>query len=313
MLELWRGDAVALNTRSALLLMIPPLAWSANAVIGRLLAHSVPPMHLNWLRWMGALVLLLPLGWRVLATPERRAEIRARWRALAVLGLLGVAAYNSFQYLALQTSTPVNVTLIASSGPVWMLLIGIVFYGERAHGKQWLGALLSALGVLTVMLRGDPGRLAGLRLVPGDAWMMLAAICWAFYSWQLARPPRLMDGTHRPAWSWSEFLLLQVIFGLFFSGMAAGAETWLAPSAIKWSPGVVLALVFLAVAPSVLAFRCWGAGIAAAGPATAAFFANLTPLFAALMSLTMLGEPPHFYHGVAFALIATGIVISSRR
>lgn len=313
MLELWRGNAVTLNTRSALLLIIPPLTWAANAVIGRLLANSVPPMHLNALRWLGALMVLLPLGWRVLATAERRAEIRVRWRALALLGLLGVTAYNSFQYLALQTSTPLNVTLIASSGPVWMLLIGIFFYGERARGRQWLGALLSALGVMTVMLRGDPERLAELRLVPGDAWMILAAICWSFYSWQLARPPRLMEGARRPAWSWSEFLLLQVIFGLLFSGLATGAEAWLAPSAIAWSPGVVLALAFLAVAPSVLAFRCWGAGIAAAGPATAAFFANLTPLFAALMSLTMLGEPPHLYHGVAFALIGAGIVISSRR
>lgn len=313
MLELRRGDAVSLTTRSALLLVIPPFTWAANAVIGRLLAHSVPPMHLNALRWLGALVILLPLGWRVLATPARRAEIRARWRALALLGLLGVTAYNSFQYLALQTSTPLNVTLIASSGPVWMLLIGIFFYREHARGAQWLGALLSALGVLTVMLRGDPERLAELRLVPGDAWMMLAAVCWSFYSWQLARPPRLMDGSHRPPWSWSEFLLLQVLFGLLFSGLATGAETWLAPSAIDWSPRMVMALVFLAVFPSVLAFRCWGAGIAAAGPATAAFFANLTPLFAALMSLIMLGEPPRFYHGVAFLLIVAGIGVSSRR
>lgn len=62
-----------------------------------------------------------------------------------------------------------------------------------------------------------------------------------------------------------------------------------------------------------VAYRCWGLGIAAGGPALAAFFANLTPVFAALLSVAILGDTPRWYHGVAFALIAAGIVVSSRR
>ena len=45
----------------------------------------------------------------------------------------------------------------------------------------------------------------------------------------------------------------------------------------------------------------------------AAFFANLTPLFAALLSAAVLGEAPRPYHGLAFALVVAGIVVSSRR
>ena len=80
-------------------------------------------------------------------------------------------------------------------------------------------------------------------------------------------------------------------------------------------PGWTIALVvgFLAIGPSVLAYRCWGLGVAAVGPALAGFFANLTPLLAALMSAALLGEPPRLYHGAAFALIVGGIVASSRR
>ncbi len=313
MLELRRGDAVSLTPRVAALLVIPPLTWAGNAVVGRMFAASVPPLQLNALRWLGALAILLPLGWRVLSTASRRAEIRVRWPALALLGALGVGAYNSLQYLALQTSTPINVTLIASSVPVWMLFIGILFYREPARRAQWIGAILSALGVFTVMLRGDLAQLAGLRFVPGDGWMLLAAVSWAFYSWQLARPPASLQGPNRPAWTWADFLLLQVLFGLLWSGMAAGAESWLLPREIEWSSGLGWAIVFLAVGPSVLAYRCWGAGVAAAGPATAAFFANLTPLFAGLLSVTLLGETPRLYHAAAFALIVAGIVVSSRR
>jgi drug/metabolite transporter (DMT)-like permease len=310
--------APGLTGRVALLLTIPPLMWAGNALTGRLLAGTLTPLTLNAVRWIVALVILLPLGWAALATPARRAQILARWRPLALLGGLGVGAYNALQYLALQTSTPINVTLIASSVPVWMMLVGILFYGEHPRPAQWLGALLSTAGVMVVLTRGEPAALASLRLVPGDLWILLAALSWAFYSWQLARPPAALAGAARPAWDWAEALLVQVLFGLAWAGGSAGLE--LAAGALPnpaiapvGGPALVLALVFLGLGPSVIAYRCWGMGVAAAGPAVAAFFSNLTPLFAALFSAVLLGDPPQPYHALAFAGIVAGIWLSSRR
>lgn len=302
-----------LSGRVALLLLVPPLMWAGNAVVGRLLADSVPPMRLNALRWTAALVILLPLAWRVFATRSRREAVLARWPHLLALGGLGIGAYNSLQYLALQTSTPINVTLIASSMPVWMLLVGIVRYREHPAAAQWLGAGVSALGVLTVLLRGDLTQLMQLRFVPGDLWMLLAALAWSLYSWMLVRPPPSMRADARPDWSWAEFLCVQVLFGLVWSAAATGLETALGPRIGPWTGWHWAALAFIAIGPSVLAFRCWGIGVAAAGPATAAFFANLTPLFATVLSAALIGEAPRPYHAVAFALIVAGIVVSSRR
>lgn len=315
MLELRRRDAalMKLDTRTVVLLTLPPLMWAANALVGRSLATSVPPLALNALRWGSALLVLLPLGWRAVGSPARRAEIRARWRPLALLGLLGVGAYNALQYLALQTSTPINVTLIASSSPVWMLLVGAVFYREHPRPAQYLGALLSLAGVVLVLVRGDLGQVGAIRLVPGDLWMLLAALSWAFYSWQLARPPAALRGAARPAWDWAEFLLVQTLFGLVWAGSAAAGEAALDTRSIHWTPALAGALVFLALGPSVVAYRCWGLGVAAAGPALAGFFSNLTPLFAALLSAALLGEPPHLYHAAAFTLIVAGIAASTWR
>ena len=75
---------------------------------------------------------------------------------------------------------------------------------------------------------------------------------------------------------------------------------------------LLAALVFVAVGPSVLAYRCWNIGIRHAGPALAGFFSNLTPLFAALIWALLTGEPPQAYHAIAFLLIAGGIAVSSR-
>ena len=302
-----------LTVGTAALLTLPALLWAGNALLGRMLAPSVPPLLLNCLRWWLALAILLPLGWRAIATRERRAEIVARWPHLAVLGGLGVGAYNALQYLALKTSTPINVTLIASSIPVWMMLVGAIGYRERPRRAQIVGAVLSLAGVMLVLLRGDLARIGAIDLVAGDLWILVAALCWAGYSWQLARPPAHMRGERRPAWNWAEFLLVQTIFGLGWATLSALGEAVLSPQVPQWSPGVVAALLFIAVGPSVLAFRFWGQGVAAVGPAVAGFFPNLTPLFAALLSAALLGEPPHLYHAAAFALIVGGIVVTNRR
>ena len=304
-----------LTPRLALMLSMPPLLWAGNAVVGRLAIGQISPLWLNASRWALALALLLPWGWRVFASAGRRAEIRARWRHLALLGLLGVGAYNALQYMALRTSTPLNVTLIAASLPVWMLAVGALFYGERPRRAQLVGAALSLLGVAVVLARGTPAALLSVHFVPGDLMMLGAIFCWCVYSWQLARPPASMRGAARPDWHWAEFLCLQISIGLLWATASAGLGEWIQPrpEPVVWTPWLVAALVFVAVGPSLVAYRLWGLGVAAAGPAVAAFFGNLTPLFAALLSAALLGEWPRPFHGLAFALIGAGILVSSRQ
>jgi len=299
----------------ALMLSVPPLMWAGNAVVGRLAVSHINPLWLNASRWALALALLLPLGWRVFASAKRRAEIRARWLHLALLGLLGVGAYNALQYMALRTSTPLNVTLIAASLPVWMLAVGALFYGEQPRRDQLVGAALSLLGVAVVLARGTPAALLHVQFVPGDLMMLGAIFCWCVYSWQLARPPASMRGAERPDWHWAEFLSLQIAIGLLWATASAGLGEWIQPhpEPVVWTPWLVAALLFIAVGPSLIAYRLWGLGVAAAGPAVAAFFGNLTPLFAALLSAVLLGEWPRPFHGLAFALIVAGILVSSRQ
>jgi drug/metabolite transporter (DMT)-like permease len=299
-----------LSTRTALLMTLPPLLWAGNAIVGRLMVGSVPPLMLSFLRWAIAGLFLLPLGWRVLARPR---AIAARWPHLLLLGLLGVSTYNAMQYLALVTTTPINVTLIAASSPVWMLAVGAAFHGAPVRAPQFVGAALSIAGVLLVIARGDPAALARIELVTGDLYVLVAIIAWTFYSWMLARPVVSMRPPQRPSWNWAEFLLVQVLFGLVPAGVAAGAEQLQGAAPIAWSGTVIAALIYIAIGPSIIAYRCWGLGIAAGGPSLVAFFANLTPVFAALMSAVVLGEAPRWYHGLAFALIVAGIFVSSLR
>ena len=302
-----------LTPRLALMLATPPLLWAGNAVVGRMSIGSMDPLWLNAFRWMVAFVLLLFFGWRALATREARAQIASRWGYLAILGLIGVGAYNALQYMALRTSTPLNVTLIASSSPVWTMAIGALVYGVTPKRLQLVGAGLSLLGVALVLSRGDLSTLARIEFVEGDLLMLLAIMGWSIYSWMLAKPPAHMVGDRRPAWNWAEFLVAQSVFGVVWAVGGAAVGDMVSPSPpAHWSWPLVAAIAYMAIGPSIIAYRAWGLAVAEAGPAMAAIFYNLTPLFAAILSAAAIGEWPRVYHGVAFLLIVAGIAVSSR-
>jgi drug/metabolite transporter (DMT)-like permease len=305
---------MSLSPRMALLLTVPPAMWASNAIVGRMMVGQVPPLTLNFMRWTLAAILLLPLGWRVL---RRLDLVRERLGYLTLVSLLGVGLYNAMQYLALVSTTPINVTLVASSGPLWMLLVGLLFFGDRPMHRQWLGAALSLAGVLVVLGRGSWHTLLQVQFVAGDVYILVAIVGWAFYSWLLVRPPATMRGDQRPTeeqgWDWAGMLLLQALIGSMGAGLLAAGEQWAGAPPIAWSGQVMAALLFVSLGASILAYRSWGIGVAQAGPAAAAMFANLTPLFAALLSAWLLGDPPHGYHVLAFALIAAGIAVNAPR
>ena len=295
-----------LTAGTALLLATAPLMWAGNAVVGRLAAPLIAPVALNFLRWLLAFALLLPLAWPVL---RARSGLWPHWKRYAMLGLLGIGCYNALQYMALTTSTPLNVTLVGAGVPIWMLAMGALFFGAPVSRQQVLGALASVAGVLVVLSRGSWQELQALRLVPGDLYMVLATLCWALYSWLLVR-------TDQPAGiraNWAAFLLAQILFGLGWSGAFAGAEWSLGRWHAEWGWPLVAILAFIAIGPAIIAYRCWGLGVQRAGPVAGGFFINLTPLFAALLSAAFLGELPRPYHAAAFVLIVGGIVVSSRR
>lgn len=296
-----------ITLKTAFLLTLPPLLWAGNAVVGRMIAPMVSPMTLNLLRWAIAFVLLLPLAAPVL---RRGSALWPSWRRFVGLALLAIGGYNALLYLSLNTSTPINVTLVGSITPVWMLLIGRAFFGMRISGMQWLGAAMSIAGVMVVLSRGEFDVLMQVRLVAGDLYMLLASAAWAYYSWMLAHPTTEPPDIRR---DWSAFLLAQIAFGLVWSSLFAATEWSLGFGRMALSWPLALALLYVALGPALLAYRAWGAGVSRAGPQVAGFFINLTPLFTAVLSSAFLGDVPHLYHALAFILIVGGIAVSSSR
>jgi drug/metabolite transporter (DMT)-like permease len=293
-----------LNLATALYLLTATALWAGNAIAGRALVGSISPITLSAVRWGLAALILLPFGWRIFKTSSPLWKNKTRF---LILGLFGVGSYNVLLYLALQTSSAINVTLIGASMPIWMLFIGSVFYQVKPRLVQMIGAVVSLVGVAVVLTRGDLSALLSMQMVVGDLLIMVATFLWAFYSWMLSRP----GASNERQWPWADFLMAQVFIGLLWTGLFEGIEITSGHAYLDlnlWTGSLIL---FVAIGPSLIAYRCWGLGVTGAGPTVAAFFANFIPLFTALLSAAILGEPPSLFHGAAFALIVAGIWVSS--
>ena len=265
---------------------------------------SISPITLSAVRWGLAALILLPLGWRVFRPGSAIWRNKVRF---LVLGLLGVGSYNVLLYLALQTSTAINVTLIGASMPVWTLFIGAVFYQVKPNYFQMIGAVISILGVIIVLTRGELSTIFSMQVVVGDLFIMLATILWAFYSWMISRP----GSSNEREWPWAEFLMAQVMIGFLWTAVFDGLELASGHAFIHLELWSWVLIAFIAVGPSLIAYRFWGMGVTRVGPTVASFFANLIPFFTALLSAALLGDPPRLFHGLAFILIVSGIIVSS--
>ncbi len=292
-----------LSASTTALLIAPPLFWAGNAVLARALVGEFPPLALSFWRWVLALAVLAPFAAK--SVWQHRAAIRAHWSLLAWTSLLGVGCYNSLQYLALQTSTAVNATLIGASGPIITLLVGAAFFSSAIARRQWIGATVSLLGVLWVIARGEPGNLLRLHIAIGDLIMLTAGLAWSIYTWLLR--------TRRPALPLTALLAVEIALGALMIlpfYLLEWVITKRTPAATSTN---FAALIYVALLPSLLAYYCWARGVARVGAVLPMYFVNLTPVFAACFSWALLDDPIGAYHLMGGALIVAGIYLAAEK
>lgn len=285
-----------------LLLVLTTLFWSGNWVVGRGMQPRMSPIAMSFWRWTAALVILLPFVWRpVIAQWEL---IRKSWRILLLLGVLGVASFNTLAYLGLKTTTATNGLLLNSVIPVLIIAISRIFLDQRLSPRQGMGVALSLGGVLTIIAHGDLRALARLHFNSGDLWVLAAVICWAVYTVCLRWRPRGMDSR--------AFLGATVIIGV---AAVAPFYLWEFSSGARFeiNASTVAAIGYFGLFPSALAYLFWNRAVAEVGASTAGLFVHLMPVFGTILSMLFLHESLHLFHLAGIGLIFAGIYLTTLR
>ena len=283
-----------------ILLTLTTLFWSGNMVVGRAIRDDVPPLSLAFWRWAIALALTLPL-----ALPHLRTQwpqLKRSWRAVVLLGLLGVGGYNTLAYVALQTTDATNAVLLNSFIPIATIALSWAFLKKHLHGAEWLGVLISLAGVTAIVTRGEVAALAGLTLNVGDLWMLLAVLVWALYTIGLQWRP---TGVH-PMLMLAAFITVGLI-------ALAPAYAWEIAQgrSIHATPGALAGLVYTGTLPSFVGYIFYNRAVGEVGASKASLLIHLMPVFGTLLSAVFLGEVPQTYHFVGIALIFTGIYLTT--
>lgn len=288
------------TTQAWLLMLLPGLFWAGNAIVGRAVAGELPPVGLAFWRWAAGTALVLPFAWRHLRH-DLRVILRA-WPVMLALSVFGVAIFNTFLYMAAQTTTALNIVMLQSAMPVAIVATTFLLYGERVTARQGLGILVSLFGALTLVAHGDPGVLLHLGFNTGDLWMLGAVASYAVYTALLRRRP----GVHGLSFLVATFATGALLLLPFHAvEVLRGHPMPLATTAL-------LAIGYVSVFASILAYLSFNRAVALLGPNLAGLAVHLVPAFGTVLAILLLGEAPRLYHAVGIALIAAGILLATR-
>ncbi len=289
----------ASRTRDIALVALVPLFFSTNVVIGRAVTAEVAPWTLAFLRWSGALLILLPFA--VPALRENRDALVAQGGLIATLAFLGMWICGGLVYTALETTTATNATLIYTSANVMILILEWLFRGRPIGPRELIGTALAFTGVAIVALGGEG--FAGVSMNSGDLFIGIAALSWAIYSVLLKRPG-LSALPGLPL-----FAAIMLMGALMLLPMMLW-EAWRGP-ALPRSPAGWLAVAGVALIPSVGAFSGYQYGIRRFGPGAMAMISYLATPYGILLAVVLLGETFAVHHAVGLALILPGVILAT--
>ena len=282
------------------LVNLATFTWATNMVLGRWLRDDIGPLTLAAARFLIASLLYAALLQR--RPPEERRLGQDRWLLLG-MALSGVAVFAPTLYLGLRYTTAINATLINGLGPLITGGVAALLIREAMSGRQAAGAVVGLIGVAILISGGSLSFWQTMRSNVGDLIVLGAVALWGLYS-VLGR--QVMR--HRSPLSTTA---MSAFLGLPFLLLAAAWELRTFP--INASPTLILAVLYIGVAPTVIGFLSWNAGVRRLGASGAMVFYSTLPLYGALLGYLFLGESIGAFHLLGGALIIGGGLWAARK
>lgn len=284
-----------------LLALTATIIWSFNFIVARLLAHDVPPITMSFLRWSTAFIAVLPFGIKHLR--RDLPALRQHWRYVCATALLGISLFNAMIYLAGHTTQALNMALIATSSPVFIVILSRIFLGEPITHRRAAGVLLAVCGVVVLVTRGDLAALTRLTFASGDLWMLAAALTFAAYSVLARRRPPTI----------APLSFLTATFGIGLVGILPmlPVEYALGYHLTGITPLIIGCVLYMGVGASLISFFCWNGAVERIGPVKAALVYYSLPLFSGMEALLLLGEAATLAHLAGGILVVGGILTAT--
>lgn len=284
---------------SYLLALLATLIWSGNLIAARGLKDNVPPVSLAFWRCLVATLVMAPWGLGRISAEFQL--VRSHLKLLAFLGLSGIAVFTIMVYIAAHTTAATNMSLLAVTAPAFILLLARALHGQRLGWCRSAGTVLALAGVAALVTRGT---LSAVQPRPGDLWILGATLIFAYYSLLVRRAP--------PAMSSATVLLTTFLIALVLLLPCYLLELALV-GGFKVTVPVLASICYVGALSSAAAYSCWNRAVEGVGATRAGLLYYFLPVFTALLSAWILGEPIAPEQALSAALIIAGVALGLRR
>ena len=255
--------------------------WGGNIIAAKVASIiSLEPIKLSFYRNIVVIIILLPF---VFYKIKIIFEIfKQNWKIIIFLSIFSVSIFNTFMNIALTTSSVISSSLMPAFAPSMIIILSLIIYNSKISYLQFIGVIISFIGFINIIIRGDILNLGSLNFVVGDIWMLGCVSCWALYSVMIRKIPKEIDN-------------LSFLFLIFFIGNIFVLPFYIIESFINQSFAIneqngFLLVLYCGIGPALISYLLWIKAIKIIGANNSGLFLNLIPIFSSLISIIFLKE-----------------------
>tara|TARA_B100001057_G_scaffold107598_1_gene105233 strand:- start:15 stop:860 length:846 start_codon:yes stop_codon:yes gene_type:complete len=275
---------------------------ASNLVVARGGVEYVPPISLAFWRWTLVFLILLPFTY---ASLKRNSKIiKKEYKKLFFLGATGCGICGAFPFLAGQTTTVINMGIIYTSSPIFIILISSIFFNEKISLVKVLGLVSCLIGVFAIIIKGDFFLLINLNFNIGDLWMLAAAIGWALYSIYLFYWKTKFDIFQR-------FTLIAFFGAISLLPFYIGEEFFFEKTI--FNKEFFVWVIFAAISPGIIAFSLYTIAQKKLGASLTGFTLYIFTIYGAIYGYFLFEEKLENYHLIGTVLVFIGVYLAKKK
>lgn len=290
------------STKGILFALLATLLWSGNMVIASGVKGHIPPIGLAFWRWTIACIVLAPFALK--STIENCQIIKKHIRYLALTALLGITIFNTLIYVAGKTTSAVNLSLIAISIPLFIVLLSRIIFKEKVSNIKIIGIATIIMGILVLISKGSFQAMLQINFAIGDVLMLLACFFFAYYTILVRKKP---DDLSPKVFLFSVFVIgtllllpFYIVEHLYFKQVIFDTKT-------------ILVTSYVGICASLISFYLWNEAIRLIGTSKTAMIYYLIPVFSGILAYFFLNQAIVLTQVISMGIIIAGLLITNKK
>jgi drug/metabolite transporter (DMT)-like permease len=291
-----KQEAYSKNTIYALMTMTT-FFWAGAFIAAKLGVYALSPAILTFLRMGVAALILFP----ILLLKEKSTWRLAPgdWKHILGTAIIGMIGYHMFFFTAMSYTTATKASMINGMNPLITAVLAALFAGETLGWKKAVMLLIALAGVVNIVIGGNFATLLEFQFNKGDLFMLCGTLMWAIYGILVKRAMPRMGPLKLTSYT---FLVSSVLISPF------AIYDFMHTDALHAGAGPYLAVLYMAIFPTVIGYTIQQMAIARIGPSKASLFINLVPVISTVLAVLFLKETIETYHIVGAAMIIGAVI-----